>query len=118
MGKFKVIKRLDLDFFGKEWEKCYMEFTPISVSESIDGKLMEFAEIDRKDTKAVQQALKDIIKVLKDHFLSGKGIDKKGEIVDIKKDDFGDLPAEILGHALGFLSQGLAEAGKLPSKTS
>lgn len=115
MAKFKISKKMSLDFLGEGWEDCYLILTPITAKEFQDKKLFDLADINRDNTDDVLKGMKKTIGIIKDHFVSGKGLGEDGEVVDIEKDDFEELPIDVLVEVLNFLSQSLTETKKSPS---
>lgn len=106
MSKFKVIKRLSLKFLGKEWEKAYIDFQPVTIGD-IKNKFPEFSAIDEKDQKATVESLGKVLDFLQSKFISGKAVLENGSLADLKKEELEELPAEVLSRALSFLSQGV-----------
>jgi hypothetical protein len=107
MTLFKVVKKLSLDFFGKGWEGAYINFQALTVKD-IKDKFPEFTKIDEKDETAALRGIDTVLELLKEKFISGKGINDEGKLVDLKPGDLENLPAEIISRALSFLSQGVA----------
>lgn len=105
MSKFVVKKRISLDFLGEGWSEAYITFSPFSFNDNLE--LLKFrkevikvnAESEDKDIKALSDKM---IKLLQDKFIEGRGFDGK-ELVDIKKEDFGDLPQEVFEKVVGQL---------------
>ena len=100
MPKFKIYKRLDLSYIGPEWKDCYLLFSSITFSEVSQYKIAE-----KTDEEKSQMALKS----LEDHFIEGKAVNEKGEIIAIEKEDFKDLPVDVVLKAINFL---IGEVGK------
>ncbi len=119
MAKFHLTKTLSLDFLGGAWKEkgAYLEFNSFTIrdlKESFPG----IADVDSKDPKSVSNSLGETIKMLEQKFVSGKGIDADGNLVEVNKEDLSDLPAEVIGKLVGFLSQTLSEAtSEKPSET-
>lgn len=118
MAKFKIVKKMSLDFLGEDWSDAYLELTPITTKEFQEEDFASLATIDRENNEEVQQALKKSLEILKRHLVGGKGVDMDGEEIEIEKDDIVDLPAEVLIKSLNFLSQSSAEVERQPSTKS
>ncbi len=116
--KFDVTKRLDLHYLGKEWKKndCFLEFEALTW-EDMEGGFSDIGASDITDPDSVTAAMKTSSKLLIERFIKGRGM-SGGKVVDITKDDFSQLPAEVSMRALNFLSQGLSQADEKPSETS
>lgn len=115
--KFKVVKKYSLAYLGDEWNDCYLEFNPVTIKD-VTGDFGKLATVDQEDKLSVLEASEKTLKLLKDRFVSGYGINEKGERVEVKADDLEDLPAEVLGGVVGFLSQSLAETSQKQSGIS
>lgn len=107
MAKFRVIKRLSLEFLGDEWKECYIKFKALSYNQ-LDVIAQLDIETDPKklDLKKVQKASKEIKGVLERQFTEGKGWNGK-EIIGMEKNDIGELPAEVIRKSLILLVGGL-----------
>ena len=95
--KFKITKKVDLGYLGDEWKDCHLEFRVPSY-----GDIQDLGEID--ESKPIE-ASKKALEVLGNAFVSGKGVDEKGEKVDIKKEDLKDLPVTVLTKAMTGLTE-------------
>lgn len=104
MSKFKIVRKYPLAFLGEGWEECYLQFRPFTIAE-IDTELTGLATTDTKDAKSIASATKTTVKLLKDHFVGGRALTDEG-LVDVKPEDLVEMPAEVLGGALNFLSAG------------
>jgi hypothetical protein len=72
MSKFKIIKRLNLDFLGVGWEKAYITFTPVEMPEIIELTKLENA-VTATDIEAATNMFKYAQSILNAHFLEGIG---------------------------------------------
>lgn len=113
--KFNISRKFSLDSLGEAWKDCYVEFSPVTIREVQD--ITELAKIDPKDTKSVAGATGTVVDLLKKHFLGGKAIGDKGEVVDIAADDLIDLPVDVMGGMVAFLLGSSAKAEGTPSTT-
>ena len=86
MKKFDITKKIKLDYLGKEWSDCYLEFEMPPFN-----KIKEFVGIDEKDPEAAEKG----ITLLKDLFRSGKAV-SEGKVVEVAKDDIGEFPVVVL----------------------
>lgn len=111
MAKFYLTKKLNLDFLGGLWKEkgAYLEFHAFTIRDLKD-KLPNLAQkVDPNDASSVSDSLGETLTLLEDKFVAGKAIDEKGELVDVSKEDLGDLPAEAIKRLIGFLSSTLEE---------
>lgn len=106
--KFKIVKKYSLASLGVGWEECYLDFTPFTIAEITSGDIIGLSQIDTSDSKSVVQGTKDVLELLKKHFIGGKALGDSG-VVEVKDTDLEDFPAEVLGGILGFLSGKSAE---------
>lgn len=83
---FSINKTVDLSKFG--WEGCSIVLKSMTY-----GELKEFQTID-PNNPAIGDADR-VVKFIASKFVSGKGKDDDGKIVDLKADDIGQLPLEI-----------------------
>ena len=117
MTIFRVVKKLSLKFLGKEWGEAYINYQALSVKD-IRDKFPKFAKMDTKNQDEVLGSIENILNLLKEKFISGKGINEKNELVDLTKEDLEELPSEILSRSLSFLSQGATAPSSTPSEKS
>lgn len=110
MSKFVVKKRFQLDFLNEDWKEAYIEFSAFTVKD-IKERLSKLAQLDQKDTNEIAGGLDQMIELLKEKFVSGKGVDITGKLIDLEKEDIGELPVEAISKAVSFLSQGLNPKG-------
>lgn len=113
MKKFKIVKRFPLDFLGEEWKEAYINFQRVTIAD-IKNVFPKFRAVDSKNDKEIIEGIDDMVKFLKEKFVSGKGIIEDGSLVDLEVDDLETLPAEVMSRALGFLSQGVTPASPKP----
>ena len=102
MAKFKVVKKLPLDFLGEGWKDAYINFQVLTIAD-IKNKFPTLTELDVEDPTSVIKGMDTILKILTDKFVDGK--DNEGK--EIKVEDLEELPAEVMKKALEFLSQGV-----------
>ncbi len=109
MTKFAITKKVDLAFLGDKWKEneCYLEFTAFTIRD-LQDKFPEIS-IQEKDAKSIRSGMTKTIELLTEHFVTGKGIDDKGEVVTIKGEELVDLPAEVITKIFSFLSEPLAK---------
>ncbi len=119
MSKFLLKKRFSLAFLGEEWEKqnTYLDLNAFT-SNDVLVKLPKLATMDEKNMESVGTGLSEMVDLLKENFISGKGIGSDGKVIDITKEDIGSLSLEAISKAINFLSQGWQEETQLPSETS
>jgi len=109
--KFKVKKRYSLAQLGEGWEECYLDFSPFTMRE-INEDFTSFASLDKDDPKSVTVASNKMTELLKNKYVGGTGLDATGKVVDIKRDDLLDLPAEVISGVISFLSSNLTSQKK------
>lgn len=110
MSKFLVTKKISLDFLSDAWKEkdCYLEFNAFTIRD-LQEKFPEIAN-NSKDPSLVQDGMNKTIDLLKEHFVSGKGLGTDGKVIDISAGDLVDLPAEVINRVFSFLSEPLAKA--------
>lgn len=113
--KFNISRKYSLESLGESWKDCFVEFTPVTIREVQD--ITELAKVDPDNVKSVTGATGTLIELLKKHFVGGKAINDKGEVVDIAGEDLIDLPVDVMGGMVGFLLGSSATAEKTPSTT-
>lgn len=109
MSKFLLKKKFSLSFLGKEWKEkgAYIVFNAFTVRD-IKEKLPKLISIDEDDAKSIESGIAAMLELLQDKFISGSGVNEKGEKVAIEAQDLEELPVEVISKAIDFLSQGLA----------
>ena len=70
--------------FVLDQEPLFRQGVCSSLSQSPDMEVSGEAGVDEKDPKAVEDSLDEMLKLLADKFISGKGINEKSELVDIE----------------------------------
>lgn len=113
MARFKIVKKFSLDFLGEEWKASYINFGALTVMD-IKESFPALSKLDEKNQDEVINGIGSITVILKKKFIDGKGINEKGEIIDLKPEDFEELPIEVLTKALSFLSQSAVAASPTP----
>ena len=106
MSKFAIKKKLELEQYGKG---SYLVFSLLTFKEIKELAGLNISA-DTTDPDEIGKALDKVTNVLQSKFIEGKLPDIKGELIEVKKEDLGDLPIEILGDAMGFLSGGQTKA--------
>lgn len=93
MSKFKLLKVIKLDRFGKEWEGAYLSFTAPSWAEAVAA------------TKAgtSEEKAEEVNRFLREHFVEGKAPGEAG-LVDVKVTDIPELPGEVIATAMNELN--------------
>lgn len=106
MATFVVKKKIELAFLGEGWEQAYITFSPFSFADN--EKLLKLRSKVNTDNpedttqEGAEEASNNIITLLQDKFIEGKGYDGE-KLVDITKDNLKDLPMEIINEALSTL---------------
>ena len=108
MGKFLVRKHFSLDFLGEEWKDAYLVFSAFVMSD-IKDRLAKLANLEQDDSEAVMAGLTEMVSLLEEKFIEGKGVDASGKLIPVEKEDIKDLPVEVISKAVSFLSQGLSQ---------
>lgn len=101
MGVFKVRKEIKLSFMGTGWEEAYVAFSPFTFGDN--GKVLGLYQLAQKQKEMkvseAKQASDEIISILKDKFIDGKGYDGE-KLVDVTAENLQDLPMELIVHIL------------------
>lgn len=104
MSTFVVKKHIPLDFLGEGWEKAYIDFSPFSFNDN--DRLLALKKVavnpDALNTMSVDEAKEasDGIKgLLAEKLIGGQGFDGE-KLIEITKENLGELPMEILVTAL------------------
>lgn len=106
MSTFVVKKKIELAFLGEGWEEAYITFSPFSFADNEQLlKLRSNVNVDNPEAtpqEGAEKASKNMIALLQEKFVEGKGYDGTG-LVDITKENLQDLPMEIINEALNVL---------------
>lgn len=84
----------------------------------VNDEFGPFAKLDQNNPQEVLDSSKKVIELLKAKYVGGTGIAANGQTVEIKKSDLTELPAEVLGGVISFLSSNLTAPKKQPSVQS
>lgn len=96
---FPVEKRVDLSFLGAKWQGAELVFSGLSFKDT-----RELAHIsDKVETNNVEQNYTFTTELLANHFISGKAWNGTA-IVEINKDDIGDLPVDAVNKSVEVLA--------------
>ena len=106
MPKFKVVKKLSLDFLGEGWKDAYINFHALTIGD-IKDKFPSLTELDVDNPKSIIKGMDTILGIIKEKFIAGKVPDENGALVSLKVEDIKDLPVEVMKRTLDFLSQGV-----------
>ena len=106
MPKFKVVKKLSLDFLGEGWKDTYINFNALTIGD-IKDKFPALTEVDIDNSKSIIKGMETVLGVMKEKFIDGKVPDEKGALVPLKVEELKDLPIEVMKRSLDFLSQGV-----------
>ncbi|MDP9469050.1 MAG: hypothetical protein M3Q71_00065 [Chloroflexota bacterium] len=88
MSKLKPrIKHISLAFMGEGWGDCYIDFRALRWADVAN------LETDGKDNR---QAVTVLLEVLKQNFLSGRGVSEDGQPVELDAADLDELDLEAL----------------------
>lgn len=95
---FVVKKRIDLSFLGEDWKDCYVNFTPFTFNDN--DKVMEIRRVTNLKEKDLteeesKKAAESVMTIFTEKIVDGKGFDGKN-IIPITKDNWRDLPMEII----------------------
>lgn len=97
---FVVRKKIDLSFLGEGWQEAYVIFTPFTFGDNTALlKLRTLSTGANISTDEAEKASKDIMELLQNKFVEGKGWDGE-KLIDITKKNLVDLPMEIISHIL------------------
>ncbi len=93
---FVVRKKIELSFLGEGWQETYVIFTPFTFNDNATLlKLRGLATGAGTDAAEAEKASREIMGLLKDKFIEGKGFDGKA-LAPITKENLGELPMEII----------------------
>ncbi len=88
MSKLKSrIKHISLAFMGEGWEDCYVDFRALRWADVAN------LETDGKDNR---EAVSVLLEVLRQNFLSGRGLGEDGQPVELVAADLDELDLEAL----------------------
>lgn len=104
MQQFKIVRKFELSFLGDEWKETYINFSALTISD-IREKFPAISTLSEGKQVDVAKGMDLLLDVLKSKFLSGKGINSEGKMVDLTVEDLEALPVDVLSKAFGFLSQ-------------
>jgi hypothetical protein len=90
MSRIVIKKKISLDFIGKDYADCYLEFKTIAMKDY--EKYVGLATQNKDESKAVGF----IVETLASLFVSGKFIDDKDELFDVNKDELGDFDMQVM----------------------
>lgn len=99
---FVIETKIELNHLGTGWEDAYMKFTPFTWNEN--KKLTEFKTKagqlnatldDQKYLDLTEEMSTAIMDLLTSHLIEGKGWNGK-KLIDITKENFGDLPVNVI----------------------
>ena len=107
MPKFQIVRKFPLEHLGEEWKSCYINFSSLTYNEWV--KIADIG-VDAEDLSKAKEVSGYLLKLLEEHFVDGIGI-SGGKEVKLTAKDLGELPLEVLGKAVSFLS------GSLPTAT-
>lgn len=98
MSKFKVTKRVSLEFLGEEYKEAYLVFNAIT--------MREYESLKQRSAASAGdgiKSLKFIESELASRFVGGK-FPVDGKLIDVTKEDLPDLPGEVFIEAMGKLT--------------
>jgi len=101
-----IIKRVDLSYLGPEYKETYLRFYGLTVADLDEIGSIGTYEGGVAETKKIVEDTKKLIEVLKKKFVDGKVLDPGMALVDLKAEDLGKLPVEILMKVMETLSGG------------
>lgn len=103
---FIVKKKFDLKHLGEGWENAYIIFTPFTFDDNEEllsiRDLIKTTDPDKVKPEDAKPASDVILKLLQDKLVEGKGWDGK-KLIDITKENLGQLPMEVLTDSIATL---------------
>jgi len=96
MSKFKILRQFDLEVIGKEWKGCYLEFNALAYGEIFD--LVDLQQFDMSNPVEAKKSKDATLNLLQSKFVKGTAINTKGETVPFVKEDFVELPVNIVNN--------------------
>lgn len=100
MSKFPVEKKLDLSFLGGNWTGAELVLSGLTFAQTKD---LTDVNTDATGSEAAKANAEFVVKFLGDHFLRGKAWNGS-TLVELTKDDLGDLPVEVVNKAVELLA--------------
>lgn len=101
--QFVVKKRIELSFLGEGWEEAYVIFTPFTFNDNTALLKLRHLALGVSgpdiDVEEANKATKEIMVLLENKFVEGKGFDGK-HLAPITKENLADLPMEIITRIL------------------
>lgn len=111
-----IKKRCSLAFLGEGWEEAFAHFKPLEAPALEKITKYETSQEDIKaDPSKAMPIIKDMLDLIKSHFIDGKGV-VDGEFTDLEAGDLELMPpAEIINAALDAMVGKMAPAFLGPS---
>lgn len=85
MSRIVIKKRISLEFLGKEYADCYLEFKTIPMKDY--ESYVEKATKEKDDSRAVEFITETITEL----FIAGKFLGEDGVLFDVKKEELQDF---------------------------
>lgn len=111
---FKSQRNFDMSSFG--WADCKFTFNALTWGEmrNLDKARRKWQAPDLSDDE-VEKAANEIVDILKSKFVSGQAIDDKGEKIEVKQQDFENIPFDVFLKIVGWVTSGEVDEGFLVS---
>jgi hypothetical protein len=97
MSKFVVKKKVSLKFLGDDWKDAYLILSPLKVNEF--KVIQKLSASENSSDLENMKVVVGMAKILREHFISGKGWDGQA-LISIEAKDLEELPIEVL--SIGF----------------
>lgn len=106
--KFKAQRTFDMSDFG--WKDCKFVFNALTWGEQkeLDKARIEWSKAKDGD---VEQAANKIVDLMQKKFVRGQALDEKDGKVDVKTEDFDDIPFDVFLKLLDWLVSGEVSPG-------
>lgn len=96
---FVVKKRIELNHLGEGWEDAYLIFSPFTFDDNVNlialQKKLRDVAANNTDADDAQTASKEMMKILKEKLVEGKGFDGD-KLIDVTKENFHEMPMEVI----------------------
>lgn len=101
--KFKSERTFDMSDFG--WKDCKFVFEAVTWGEQrkMDKSRLKWQSIKPEES---EPAANEIVDILKEKFVRGEALDENNEKKTVSKDDFENLPFDVLLKLIAWVTSG------------
>lgn len=101
---FKSERNFDMSSFG--WPDCKFTFNALTWGEQRELDRERIKWQSSTEDKVIEDAANKIVDFLKGKFISGEAIDDKGVKVEVKPEDFENIPFDVLLKLIAWVTSG------------